>query len=116
MCFSKLFRRKKKEVLSEDIFVPETKSLVSFVQFKDSTDETLTKIAEEIKKGIPHILNFDLLEIDEANKAMAFLSGVVFAIDGEIYIFRNGRHYMFADKHVYEDGTMEELIKEIEGY
>jgi hypothetical protein len=23
---------------------------------------------------------------------------------------------MFADKHVYEDGTMEELIKEIEGY
>ena len=72
MCFSKLFRRKKKEVLSEDIFVPETKSLVSFVQFKDSTDETLTKIAEEIKKGIPHILNFDLLEIDEANKAMAF--------------------------------------------
>lgn len=41
---------------------------------------------------------------------------VVFAIDGEIYIFRNGQHYMFADKHVYEDGTMEELIKEIEGY
>ena len=116
MCFRKLFRRNKKEVLSEDIFIPEAKSLVSFIQFKDSTDETLTKIAEEIKKGIPHILNFELLEIDEANKAMAFLSGVVFAIDGEIYIFRNGQHYMFADKHVYEDGTMEELIKEIEGY
>ncbi|MGI6782140.1 MAG: cell division protein SepF [Acholeplasmataceae bacterium] len=115
MCF-KLFRRKKKEQLSEDIFVPETKSIVSFIQLENSTDETLTKIGEDIKKGIPHILNFELLEIDEANKAMAFLSGVVFAIEGEIYVFRSGNHYMFADNKVYQDGTMEELIREIEGY
>ncbi|MGI6787691.1 MAG: cell division protein SepF [Acholeplasmataceae bacterium] len=114
MCF-KLFRNKKKAGLSEDIFKPETKSLVEYVQLENSTDETLTKIGEEIQKGNPHILNFELLEIDDANKAMAFLSGVVFAIKGEIYVFRNGRNYMFADQHVYDDGTIEELIKEIEG-
>lgn len=115
MCF-RLFRKKNNEPIVEDIFTPETRSIVSYVQLNNASDEVLTKIAQEIKEGIPNILNFELLEVDEANKAMAFLSGIVYAIDGEIYSFRNGKHYMFASKNVYDDGTMQELIREIEGY
>lgn len=114
MCF-KFFKRKKKEPIEEDIFVPQTSSIVSFMQLSSSSDELLTKLAGDIKNGIPNILNFELLEIDEANKAMAFLSGVVFAIDGEIYAFRDGKSFMFADKHVYDDGTIHDLITEIQG-
>ena len=114
MCL-RLFRKKKREPAKEDIFVPATSSLVNFIQLSDTSDAVLTKIGNDIKKGIPNILNFDLLEIDEANKAMAFLSGVVFAIDGEIFGFRDGKNFMFADRHVYEDGTIRELIIDIQG-
>lgn len=114
MCF-KLFRKKRKETIDEDIFIPQTSSLVAFEQLDSASDEVLTKIGNEIKNGIPNIINFDLLEFDEANKAMAFLSGIVFAIDGEIFALKGGKNYMFADKHVYDDGTMHDLIREIQG-
>lgn len=114
MCF-KLFRKKKQQPTEEDIFVPATASLVSFAQLSDASDAALTKIGNDIKNGIPHILNFELIEIDDANKAMAFLSGVVFAIDGEIFAFRDGKSFMFADKNVYDDGTIRDLIYEIQG-
>lgn len=111
-----LFRKKKqKPDIDEQIFKPKKATIVNFLQLEDSSDEVLTNLASQIKEGIPQILNFDLLEIDDANKAIAFLSGVVYALEGEIFMFNDQKSFLFADKEVYDDGSMKELIEEIQG-
>ena len=53
-----------------------------------------------------------MLDIDQANKAIAFFSGVVYAIEGEIVNVQE-KVFMFASKDVYNDGSMEDFLKEI---
>ncbi|QWB95283.1 cell division protein SepF [Mycoplasmatota bacterium] len=62
--------------------------------------------------GSPLILNFEPLDIDQANKVVAFFSGVVYAITGEIVHIQE-KVFLFANKDVYKDGTIEEFLKEI---
>lgn len=108
------FRRKnKKQSVIVQKQAPKAE-LTIFEQLKSGDDDVLTRLAFNIKEGKPIVINFELLEIDDANKAVAFLSGVVFGVDGEIYQFNNSKNIMFADKNVYSDGTMKELIKDIE--
>ncbi len=106
-----LFKKKKKTINYE----PPKRSLVQFSQLRTANDEELTNFAKQIMQGIPLILNFQMLGIDEANKAMAFLSGVVYALDGVVMQFDSKKGIMFADKKVYDDGSMKELISEIQG-
>lgn len=111
MCF---FRKKKIEKKEEKIENLKN-SQVLFERLDIASDQVLTKLATDIKTGIPVIINFDLLDIDEANKAVAFLSGVVYAIDGEIYAFNNSKNLLFGDSKLYNDGSIKKLINEIEG-
>lgn len=106
-----LFKKKKEERTYE----PPKRSLVQFIQLRSAEDAVLTKIGKDIKKGIPVILNFQHLSIDEANKSIAFLSGVVYCLDGVILQFDSHKGILFADSHVYSDGSMKELIREIQG-
>ena len=106
-----LFSKNKKVATYE----PPKRTKVAFIQLRNSSDEELTKLAREIIMGIPLIINFTKLEIDDANKAIAFLSGVVFAIDGVILQFDDQKGIMFADSRVYDDGSVKDLIAEIQG-
>ena len=49
--------------------------------------------------GAPLILNFEALHIDRANKAIAFMSGVVYAISGHI-VEINETTYLFGNKEL----------------
>jgi cell division inhibitor SepF len=109
-----LFRRSKKKTKqdapSEEVQIKSEQ--IAFEKIKTDSDEHLNELAEQIMNDTPLIINFELLSIDQANKVIAFLSGVCFAIDGVIVHIRE-KIFMFAAADVYEDGSMEVFLKGI---
>lgn len=85
---------------------------IVFEKLTSDQDEYLTGLGEKLLEGQPLILNFEPLDIDQANKAISFFSGVVFAIKGEI-VHVQEKVFMFAAKDVYEDGSMDDFLREI---
>jgi cell division inhibitor SepF len=100
---------KKKE---EEQDTPLKRDLIYFELLENGEDETLVSIANKIVAGNPSIINLEKLDIDDANKAIAFLSGVCYGISGEIVNVKE-KIFMFSDKTVYDDGSMESFLKEI---
>lgn len=104
--------KKKKNVdLSTEDVVTKSEQII-FEKLMTDDDLYLTSLADKMMQGQPLILNFEPLDIDQANKVIAFFSGVVYAISGEIVNIQE-KVFMFASKDVYEDGSMEDFLKEI---
>jgi len=56
-------------------------------------------------------MNFDTFNDIESNKVITFLSGVTYAIDGEIEMIKD-KIFLFASKADYKDGTLRKFVKE----
>lgn len=106
-----LFSFLRKEKKTEEI-KKATAELIRFEQLDDAEDTVLTKLATDVINGFPLIVNFESLDIDSANKAIAFLSGIVYAIDGEILNIKE-KVYLFGNFEVYLDGSVKKLLEEI---
>lgn len=106
-----LFSKKKK---ADQKVEPElsTYDRLIFEELESDDDHYLIGLVDKMIKGSPLILNFDSLNIDQANKVIAFLSGVVYVIKGEIVHIQE-KVFLFANQDVYKDGTIEEFLKEI---
>ena len=103
--------KKKKEKVIEEKVIQKSEQIV-FEKLSSDEDLYLTGLADLLIKGQPLILNFETLDIDQANKAVAFFSGIVYALSGEIVNIQE-KVFMFATKDVYDDGSMEDFLKEI---
>lgn len=103
--------KKKKNPEQADRVVLKSEQIL-FEKLKSDDDRYLTGLADQLMAGKPLILSFDDLDIDQANKVIAFLSGIIYAIQGEILGVKE-KVFMFADKEVYADGSMDEFLKEI---
>lgn len=79
---------------------------------KTDEDNYLTMLADRIKNGQSIILNLELLDIDQANKIIAFLSGVCYALSGDIVNIKE-HIFMFASHDVYDDGSMDDYLKDL---
>ncbi|WP_025724777.1 cell division protein SepF [Acholeplasma granularum] len=101
------FRKKKKD---KDLVEINTADRIIMEQLKNDDDEYITALAKQMINGAPLILNFEALHIDRANKAIAFISGVVYAIDGHI-VEINETTYLFGNQKLYDDGTVETWLK-----
>jgi FtsZ-interacting cell division protein YlmF len=80
-------------------------SRISFEQLTTASDEYLNQVGLRIINGEPLVLNFDLLNTDDSNKAIAFVSGVAFGVDGA-YRKLNEKSYLFANSEAFKDGTL----------
>ncbi len=107
--FSRFTKVKKNQI--EETPVHKSDQIV-FEKLESDDDRYLTKLADQLISGLPLILNFDGLDIDQANKAIAFFSGVIYALKGEILNIQE-KVFLFATHDVYEDGSVEEFLKEI---
>ncbi|MBU1141702.1 MAG: cell division protein SepF [Firmicutes bacterium] len=109
-----LFSIGKKKKNLDDVL--EEKKIMSdqiiFEKLQNDDDVYLTGLADQMLDGHPLILNFEPLDIDQANKVIAFLSGVIYVIHGEIVNVKE-KVFMFASSDVYEDGSMEDFLKDI---
>ena len=90
--------------------VVQTAEKLILEQIKNDDDVYITGLATSMMEGSPLILNFDGLHIDRANKVISFITGVVFAIKGEILEI-NETTYLFGNSEVYKDGSIEEWLK-----
>jgi cell division inhibitor SepF len=104
-------KKKKKEEQVADKKLSKADQIV-FDKLDTDDDQYLTSLADQMMLGKPLILNFGQLDIDQANKAIAFFSGVTYALSGEIVIVQE-KVFMFATNDCYDDGTMEDFLKEI---
>jgi cell division inhibitor SepF len=82
---------------------------VDFIVMSDDLD--VFKLADKLLKGTPLVLNFEDYDIIEANKVITFLSGVTYAIDGEIEMIQK-QIFLFATKQDYKDGSLRDFVKE----
>jgi cell division inhibitor SepF len=103
-------KKKKDKVIEEKVV--QKSELIVFEKLNSDDDRYLTSLADMLLKGLPLIFSFEPLDIDQANKAIAFFSGVVYAVAGEIVNVKE-KVFMFATKDVYDDGSMDDFLKEI---
>ena len=85
---------------------------VEFIMMDKEVD--VFKLADELLFGNPVIVNFENYDEIESNKVLTFLSGVTYAIDGEIEVIQDSI-YLFASKQDYKDGSLRKFIREHKG-
>ena len=82
---------------------------VKFIYMENEIDGF--KLADFLMQGIPLITNFEDYDDIESNKVITFLSGVTYAIDGEIEMIQP-KIFLFATKEDYQDGSLRKFVKE----
>lgn len=82
---------------------------IEFIMMDNDLD--VFKLADKLLKGIPLMMNFEDHNIIEANKVITFLSGVTYAIDGEIEMIQD-KIFLFATKKDYKDGSLRKFVNE----
>lgn len=102
------FLRKKNRVEQ----VVETVQRINFEELYDVDDHNLTKLATSIINGEPLIVNLEKIDIDSANKVIAFLSGVIYAIEGYVLPIKE-KVFLFGNSEVYDDGSVRKLVDEL---
>ncbi len=78
----------------------------------ENDDTRAIELIEEMKNGNPIIINFEDLDLMEANKMLAFFSGACYAIEGNA-IKINEATYLFARKVDFLDGSIKEFLEQI---
>ena len=82
---------------------------IEFVMMDQDLD--VFKLANKLLKGTPLMMNFEDYNVIEANKVITFLSGVTYAIDGEIEMIQD-KIFLFATKQDYKDGSLRKFVNE----
>lgn len=100
--------RKKEEKVNQPI----SSDQIVFEELGNSSDERLLQIADQMKQHVPYIINFEGLDIDDINKAIAFLSGITYALNGEVVIIKE-KILMFGDQDSFEDGSLKTFLQEL---
>jgi len=88
------------------------KGAIDRVQFiMMEKDINVFKLSDKLLQRTPIIVNFEEYRDEESNKIITFLSGVTYAIDGEIEIIKD-KIYIFASKEEIKDETLRKFVEE----
>lgn len=82
---------------------------VKFYRVQDST--AIYDYAEVIMHRVPIVLNFDNCLISEANEVLLFLTGVLYACDGEVVKIQD-KIYLMAQKTDLAGPTLKRFVAE----
>lgn len=85
---------------------------IEYTVIKTASDEQVLEISDKILAGYPVLANLENLDKEEANKLLAFVSGVLYAIGGKILKIQS-RMFLFARKEEYEDGTLYQYYEDL---
>lgn len=99
-----LFDRKKPEQTTDIGF-----DTLEFYRIQDATK--IYDYAEKIMHRIPIVLNFSDCLITEANEVLMFLTGVLYACDGEIVKIQD-KIYLMAQKNDLNGPTLKRFINQ----
>ncbi|MBU1145443.1 MAG: cell division protein SepF [Firmicutes bacterium] len=99
--------KKKDQMVSTDVDLEDVK----FFRIQDSSG--IYEYAEIIMHRTPIVLNFDNCLIPEANEVLLFLTGVLFACDGEIVKIQD-KIYLLAQKTDLNGPTLKRFVSEFQ--
>jgi len=99
-----LFDKKKNQPVSDVAF-----DNLEFYRIQDSTK--IYEYAERIMHRIPIVLNFADCLISEANEVLMFLTGVLYACDGEIVKIQD-KIYLMAQKSDLKGPTLTRFVNQ----
>ncbi|MGM0435936.1 MAG: cell division protein SepF [Bacillota bacterium] len=80
-----------------------------FIKIDDESD--VFELADKLMLRQPLILNFEDFDTVESNRFIVFLSGVIYALDGEVEVIRN-KIFVFATKPDLKDKSLRKFINE----
>ncbi len=80
-----------------------------FIKIDEESD--VFELADKLMLRQPLILNFEDFDTVESNRFIVFLSGVVYALDGEVEVIRN-KIFVFATKPDLKDKSLRKFINE----
>ena len=113
-----MFKRKNKhnneyeEVVRKMNSDSELKSVDKIVFMKPRNNSDLCELATKLRDHFPIIVNFEDMDYETANRALAFLSGAVFVLSGKFEKIKE-QVYLFCQKEELLDGTVKELINSL---
>lgn len=106
-----LFKKKNKEEIKGQAPLLQSRDKLVFYRVTSKSDDELFKIANYIIEGKPVLANFDNLVAQDCNYMLAFLSGCVYALEGQVFPM-NERLFLFARGKELEDGSIDKWIEE----
>ncbi|MDD3999962.1 MAG: cell division protein SepF [Bacilli bacterium] len=77
----------------------------------ENSKDMLLKICDTVLSGKAVLANFDKIDPEDANQMLQFISGVVYAKDGEIYKL-DERLFLFGRKEEFEDGSLYQYVED----
>ena len=80
-----------------------------FVTYDKSNMKTPFELAEYLKKGYPLLINFEGIDQKNANKAIQFLAGACYMLDGKVIKLKSSI-FIFCDQESLKDGTIMDLV------
>jgi cell division inhibitor SepF len=85
------------------------RDLIEFVKITSS--DQAVGLADQLLDRVPLVVNFEDLGVSESNQMIAFLSGVVYSMDGTNLQLRSKVFLFTADENL-KDGTIMEFFHE----
>lgn len=79
---------------------------------QESSDDEMLKLSDIILSHKAVLANFDKLNNSECNYMLAFVSGVVYALDGEVMKI-GPKLFLLGGKEEYEDGSLRQYVEDI---
>lgn len=106
-----LFKRKDKTTeYSTHALLTAFDQMEYFIVTSRSNDE-LFKLADTVLNGKPVLANFDKVSVSDCNYILAFMSGLVYAKDGEV-VKVGERLFLFARREEFLDGSLKEYVED----
>lgn len=85
---------------------------INYVVVNDNSNEKLFDVCDRILSGHPVLVKVENLDINDANKMLSFLSGVIYATDGKI-INIESRLFLMGRKEEFEDGSLYQYYEDL---
>ena len=84
----------------------------SDAEYKAKNKKEMLNLCDTILSGKPVLANFDNMGSSDCNFMLSFISGVLYACDGET-IQISKKLFLFARKEEYEDGSLRQYVEDI---
>lgn len=107
-----MFNRKKKSNDGKNKQLLTAFDRMVYFIFQEKSDEEMFKLCDTILSGKPVLANFDKVKPADCNFMLAFISGVIYACEGQTIQVGN-KLYLFARKEEYEDGSLLQYVEDI---
>lgn len=109
-----LFFRKKKDPyadldLDEEVNLSGKASDRIIMERMTYDDPHAKELLDSLKNGTPLVLNFDGMDLQQADKYMAFFQGAAAALDGRA-VRINESTFLYARKEEFLDGSLKEFV------